>query len=177
MARKKKEEIIKEVKSEEIISYKGNLKIEIQKNGRIIRTINNHNDGTLNLFKGIALYLSYAVQTNSTILSDYTPRFLGVGTGDTTSTSIQANDLDTPLNLGSRFIVESGPIALHYDQNNNVDGYQLSLHCTIPYTAGLSNQVIKEVGLFGTNNTASLLARVVNSEGITLNPGENLVFT
>lgn len=55
MGRKKKNKEIKEVKVSRptTIKYKGNVNIKLIKRGKIIKEINNHNDGTPQLFKFI----------------------------------------------------------------------------------------------------------------------------
>ena len=55
MGRKKKTKQIKEVKvsTPTTIKYKGNVNIKLIKKGKTIKEINNHNDGTNQLFKFI----------------------------------------------------------------------------------------------------------------------------
>lgn len=55
MGRKKKTKEIKEVKVSipTTIKYQGNVNIKLIKRGKVIKEINNHNDGTSQLFKFI----------------------------------------------------------------------------------------------------------------------------
>ena len=131
MGRKKKTKEIKEVKVSipTTIKYQGNVNIKLIKRGKVIKEINNHNDGTSQLFKFILDCLAgnyYPINRPTWII----PYYLGKAGGEGKPPIFYAISLFIPIN-DARVIQQDD------------DSYMLSYKCLITQTqlAGIQNSI------------------------------------
>lgn len=147
----------------ENISYTGNVTLKLRKGNRVIKTIYKSNNGTLRLFKGIALGL---LQGFSASIDSYLPHFIGVG----------SNEGPTPLSINSPKLPGEYGRSRLFSGTMNVTRDSV----VAPFEGIIDNNItkgepIKNVGLYGTSDTETLLAFIILDEAYTIPQGMNLL--
>ena len=161
MAKTKRNNKIDAKVTQQPISYKGNVKLKVQKNGLTVREVKISNSGTMLLFQGLGRFLlGQFANSSSNLLNQnmYIPRYLGVGRQTTlTPTDPLTYRLYNEYDFGSRFILTSGNTVVDTQAKTVIAPFKV----TIPYSS-VSNSRITELGLFTSAipNTSDLLARV-----------------
>ena len=152
-------------------TYEGSVTLKIKgANNKITKTIQTHNAGTKYFFYGIAFAIS------GEILEDYLPHYISAGDG----TLVEGVDVEvdmTGLKHEISSLADARPaLVSNYKspQYTNDGGVTVMYQGVIPYNLVLATP-ISELGLFGTNQGASLLARIQLDESITLDPGDSLI--
>ena len=148
-----------------IITYEGNVSLKLVRNGNIIKKSTIKNNGVNELFYGIAEWLT---SEGSQIRK---PNYLGIGNGEGGTTV----DLNSLINEYSGKRV--GLTGKYFTINEDNNGYIANFTATITY-ASIGGSPIKEIGLFGTISTDSLLARITtpgDGSGIILPIGTDLI--
>lgn len=150
------------------IEYEGNVKLTLWKNNKIHSSYIVKNSGTQNLFQGIALAL---IQTGN---RNFLPNYIAVGTNADKTT-------DDQFNLGNqliRVIIPSGGKASEPNKAENDpskdDGYKAIFTAVIPSNSISPDTPINELGLFGTAEGNTMLARVVLTQPIYVELGLSL---
>lgn len=152
---------------EEQIQLHGNVTLKLVKNNRVVKTIENKNTATNRMLYGIMLHLTNLDSQN---INKYRPNYMGVGSGDSTNETLEIAtlvSLEDPI--GNLVDIDSrSPV--RDEEHNRVTGALVGL-----FTYSMVGEaVIREIGLFATDDTATLLARVkVNS--LQLSPGMSLI--
>ena len=163
MAKKKKEKD-KNIAVSTVVA--GNVTIKVMKGKRVVSTQNIHNVGTLDLFYGLISSMSGNVNVSCI------PRYIGVGKG----TATVSDDVVLLKGLIDEYPIVRPELITNFggpyksELNHTVSG---SCQGVIPYSM-ISVLPITEVGLFGTVDTSTLLARVEIAE-TRLSPGQSLL--
>ena len=148
--------------------YQGNVTLRIKQGDRIVKTINTHNAGTQYFFYGIAYAISGEIQ------GSYLPKYISAGTGTYSGSEEYAlTGLVSELSdlSGSRPLLVKNYKSPQYDGNGGVSvTYQGLLPSSL---IGASS--VQELGLFGTVDSASLLARIQLDSPLQLDPGQSLI--
>lgn len=150
--------------SDEIVEQ-GNVKIKVMRGKKILKEVSTHNKATQDLYFGIALILLKRVNES---IDEYTPRYLGLGKGETTEDTFTYTDLIDPIAMNRVPIRDDSAI------RRNENSVSVTLQGIVPYSS-VNDQKIREIGLYGTLEGNTLLARVQLSEVLTLELGTSLV--
>lgn len=162
MARKKKEK-----QATEQIQYSGDVVLKLVKDKRILKTIKSKNTATNRLIQGIAMCIS---KLNMHNINLYQPNFMGVGSDGTPNSSLNmATETALLSQLNNRVDITSDSFKVDYDNNRVV----CVLTGLFTYSM-VGSSTIREIGLFATESTASLLSRVTINP-IQLSPGMSLI--
>lgn len=157
----------------ESIAYSGEVKIKLKKGNHIVCNKTIKNMGTLNLFNGIALALLDLNTTN------YIPKYIGIGSSGPQNIEVNTEEM-VGEKIGARVPIKttsSGNIS-NITENEKEVGKQIEFNALIPYSRSGSVDV-NEIGLFGTQEGNSLLARVWWDENskISIEAGMDLIVT
>lgn len=153
------------VDTSESITYKGNVTLKLAKDKKILKVIKLNNTGTLNLLRGIALYLLKYPNIN------LLPSFMGIG-GDAETIAINSNSLKDEFTR-RRVVVIRHNIENLIEDDEHI-GYQAKYSASFP-SEFVSGKVIKEIGLFADQSGDTLLARISIDEGIQVEAGLSLI--
>lgn len=150
----------------------GNVTIKIKQGKKIIKTVKVHNTATVDLLYEMLLSLSGNIDENKL------PRYISVGTSGAKTiwnqTSLFA-EITTPRTLLTPNY-KGAPSRSSEVVNGEAVGYSsVKYQGIIPYSILGITENIKEIGLFGTQEGNSLLARIVLSTGISVNLGQSLI--
>lgn len=136
-------------------SLSGNVTIKVKQGKKILKKINIHNTATLNLLYEMLLSLSGKID------QDRLPRYLGVGTGSYSGDSgkeYKLEDLISEVTLTRTLITPNYKGA---PKINDTAGFaDVIYQGIVPYSDLGVSSGIREIGLFGTQQGHSLLARV-----------------
>lgn len=163
MAKNKKDKVA-DVTTTQLIEP--NVFIKVVKGKRVIKSYKLHNEATKFMLYG--MLMSLMNKQNSNLL----PTYIGVGTNSDTSDVFEMDK------LGAETTLERSLIETMYKGSPNIDTSlkKVTVRCQgIIQAYQNSSDVVNEIGLFGTEDGDSLLARVVVPDGITLSAGESLV--
>ena len=147
----------------------GNVTLKIKQGNRLIKSINVHNTGTLNLFYGLTLALSGSLNYN---IDYYLPKYLGAGVG------VELNQDKAILltNLVEPIQMTMPTLNLFTSPMKDTINKQaiVTFQGVIPYRS-IGNTEIREIGVYGVNNVLSgtLLSRI-QFDGIKLEQGQSL---
>lgn len=181
MSKKSKKESIPELvnsskttKVKDTTQYiSGNVNIKLQQGRTTIKKVNIHNTATLDLLYGMLLSLSNKIDTNKL------PRFLGVGTG-----TIQGENPEQIVANMTSLVDEVTITRTLLTSNYKGPPTKDTVNCVvsvvyqgiIPFSDLGVSKNIKEIGLFGTQNGNSLLARVqLDDTPISISQGQSLI--
>ena len=151
----------------------GNVNIKLQQGRNTIRTVNIHNTATLDLLYGMLLSLSDNIDKNKL------PRFIGVGTG-----TIQGENPEQIVANMTSLVDEVTITRTLLTSNYKGPPTKDTINCVvsvvyqgiIPFSDLGVSKNIKEIGLFGTQNGNSLLARVqLDDTPISISQGQSLI--
>lgn len=163
----------KTVVNQQPISYKGEVKLKLQKDGRTLKTYSTFNSGTFLLFSGIARFLAgQFTEIDPLNQNSYIPNYLGIGyQNKATTTDALSYNLYNEYNI-ARIKLNKGAIRTDSASGTLI----LPLTATITYSQ-IQNKPISELGLFATSEPRSetMLARVHLKDGQSyqLEPGMN----
>lgn len=155
----------------------GNVKIEVRKGKRIVKTINRRNTATQNLYYGLAGALTGIIDRR------FIPNYICAGSGIYTGQEDKRllDSLVTPLI--TMLMPQVTPIAGSPKKSNivrddkNIPSALATFVGVIPYRL-VEDNLITELGLYGSNeggnNNNSLVARLEIQDGIQLEKGQSL---
>ena len=131
------------------IKYNGNVTLKWVKDNKVIKTKQIKNSPTSLLLRGISSFLLDYPTTN------LIPRYLDVGKNNST------NESTFNMVKLKETILNSRIILYRYAPQSIGESYTARFYTSIPSTATVPGQEIKEIGLFGTASGDSLLARII----------------
>ena len=142
----------------ESIAYKGNVTVSVMSGNKTIKKYDIGNSSTLLMLNNIVYHL---LGWNA----DNIPKFMGLGSSNSTNWTIRDTDLVSPY-AGTRVkTVVEAPIV-------GGTGVTAVFSATFPYSL-IAGKEINEVGLYTTDaESDGLLARIRFIEGIKANSGE-----
>lgn len=171
MAKKNTPVSVEEKPSTDTLAYEGNVTLKLQKGKRIVQTINTKNTATMRMFEGIAYML---INGFSIDLEPFTPHYLAVAYHPTdllVETDVTATDLQDG---GIRNAVTARLTS------SNI--FQSGSSWVAPFSAVITSQalsstngLVNELGLFATNNSSTMLARIILQNPIEVQAGMNLI--
>lgn len=164
-------------KALDLVGYEGNVHLRVVKNNVTVKELKIHNLGTTRLFKGIALALLGA---SSADLVGFIPKYLGVGyENPLTDTSVSDTELHGyGLNSHSPRVSVVPLNVREYLEENTLVGYVAPFQAVIPSSIVSilgSSQKLNEIGLFGTSETGTLLARIKLPTEVEIPSGSSLI--
>lgn len=171
MAKKISNVSVEDKPSTDTLSYTGNVTLKLQKGKHIVKTVNIKNTATMRMFEGIAYML---INGFSIDLEPFTPHYLAVAYSESTPTA--TNVTDTDLSVGIENAVTARLIASNIFQSES--SWVAPFSAVISYQAlNLFNGKVNELGLFATNNSKTMLARIVldPEDEIVVQAGMNLI--
>lgn len=148
---------IKQVETESI-AYKGNVVVSVMLGNKVIKKYDVGNSSTILMLNNIVYHLLGWPANN-------VPKFMGLGSSDSTNWNIKHTDLVSPY-VGTRVKTEvEAPIV-------GDTGVTAVFSAIFPYSL-IVNKEIKEVGLYATNaDRDGLLARIRFTNGIKADGNE-----
>lgn len=147
----------------------GNVLVKVKKGKTVLKSVSVHNTATLYLLYNMLLSLSGEFDT------DYLPQYIGAGVGVTSSD----DNIPQLKSLKSETTLVRAPLIANYKGAPTIDTTTNSVSVIyqgiIPDRNLAVSNNIKEIGLFGTAQGNTLLARIQLEEPLSLSTGESLV--
>lgn len=179
MAKKKMNIVEEKQNSPQTITYGANVTLKLMKGKTTIESRVIKNNGTLRLFRGIALALTSAEILN---LNLYLPKYLGIGYVSKHLDATTAHQKYLQCESSDDLEIDGRIVRVRVNPQN-VDETDTS--CIAPFTVTIPSSTviaadsegrINELGLFSTPDTGTLLARIILTENpIKVDPGMTLI--